>query len=108
MHDHPVTVGDRGTQVETAPPGYPVDRQVGTSKHQRLQVLHLLRRQRRGTAAALGIAQPADAIVIVAVHSIAPRLAIHAAGLRCLGSRPALEHQRYRQNTTRQPTILAS
>ncbi len=29
MHDHPVTIGDRGTQVEAAPTGYPVDRQVG-------------------------------------------------------------------------------
>jgi len=63
--------------------------QVGTSKHQSLQVLHLLRRQRRRATTALGIAQPAGAIVIVAVNPVAPRLAIHAAGLCCLGPRPS-------------------
>ena len=107
MHDHPVTVGDHCAQVEAAPSGYPVDRQVGAGKHQSFQVLQLFRRQSRRTTAALGIAQPANAIMIVAVNPVAQRLTIHAARLGRFSSRPALEHQSYRQNPASQPTILA-
>ena len=83
MHDDPVSLGDHRAQVEAAPTGYPVDRQVRASKHQVLQILQLLVRQRRWTAAARRIAQTADAIVVVAVNPVAQGLTIHAAGRCC-------------------------
>ena len=108
VHDHPVPLGNRCRQVEAAPTGHTVDRRIGTGEHQSLQLLHLLRRQCRWTAAAMGIAQPADTIVIIAVNPVAQRLAIHAAGRCRFRPRRSFEHKSDRQYPASLPTVRTS
>ena len=82
MHHDLIALRYHHAQVDAAPAGYAVECQVGPSKHQVLQVLHLLGRQRRWTAAALGIAQPGEAFEGVAMNPVPQGLPIQAAGRR--------------------------
>jgi hypothetical protein len=82
--------------------------EIGARKNQLLQLLHLGLRQRRRTAATRCIAQPGNPIGVVAVHPVAQRLPVHAAGRRRFGPRGPFQNIGDRQNTAGYPALAAS
>ena len=67
--------------------------QVGTGADEARDLGLLLGRQARRRSRGLAVRQPGQAMIVVAMHSIAQDLTIHATGLRRLGARTALEHK---------------
>ena len=85
----------------------PVARQVWTGQRQRLERGHLVRRERGRPSRARRVGQARDPVRVVAMNPVPQRLAIHAASLRRIRPRRAVDHMRDRKNAAGDAAIVA-
>jgi len=93
-------------QIDAPPANDLVERGVGAGLDQRRHFRALRRAQLSPGAAAMTVAQPGQTLLIVAMHPVAQRLAVHPAASRRAGSILTFKNQRERQNTSRRRSVL--
>lgn len=105
--DHAEAPLDPLRQIDPAPAHHPILRQIGALADP-LRHLGLLRRgQTRRRPRRAPIRQPRQALLVVTMHPVPKRLAVHPASLRRLRARPALPHQSQGQHPPRRRRVLA-
>jgi hypothetical protein len=92
MHHDLVALGNKCLKVYAAPAHHSITLRVRSGKHQLFQLLQLLFRQCRRTAAARRIAQPGYPGGVVAMHPVPQRLPVHARRPCRLRAVAALQH----------------
>jgi len=93
-------------QVDTPPTHHAVLRQIGTSLDPSDQLLLLCFPQRRVPPRSLPIAQPVNTAVVVAVHPVPQRLAVHTCCSCGFFTRGAVQHEGNRQRSAHRARIL--